>query len=65
MMDTSDWPNALYNCTHGFTGVQPGMKFEYFPPVGTGKVEEWVEQGWDAEDAGPMVAKTFMIPAFH
>ena len=44
-------PNALYNCTHGFTGVQPGMKFEYFPPVGTGKVEEWVEQGWDAEDA--------------
>ena len=43
--------NALYNCTHGFTGVQPGMKFEYFPPVGTGKVEEWVEQGWDADEA--------------
>ncbi len=43
--------NALYNCTHGFTGVQPGMKFEYFPPVGTGKVEEWVEQGWDPDEA--------------
>jgi multiple sugar transport system substrate-binding protein len=44
-------PNALYNCTHGFTGVQPGMKFEYFPPVGSGNVQEWVEQGWDADDA--------------
>jgi multiple sugar transport system substrate-binding protein len=27
------------------------MKFEYFPPVGTGKVQEWVEQGWDADEA--------------
>ena len=43
--------NALWNAAHGFTGVQPGMKFEYFPPVGSGKVEEWVEQGWDADEA--------------
>jgi multiple sugar transport system substrate-binding protein len=43
--------NALYNCTHGYTGVQPGMKFEYFPPIGTGNVQEWVEQGWDADEA--------------
>ena len=43
--------NALYNCTHGFTGIQPGMKFEYFPPVGTGDVQEWVGQGWDADEA--------------
>jgi multiple sugar transport system substrate-binding protein len=43
--------NALYNCTHGFTGVQPGMKFEFFPPVGTGSVEEWVAQGWDGDEA--------------
>jgi multiple sugar transport system substrate-binding protein len=43
--------NALYNCTHGFTGVQPGMKFEYFPPVGTGSVAEWKEQGWNEDDA--------------
>ncbi|MBV9275452.1 MAG: hypothetical protein JO333_16260 [Verrucomicrobia bacterium] len=43
--------NALWNCTHGFTGVQPGMRFEYFPPVGTGNVQEWVEQGWDADEA--------------
>jgi multiple sugar transport system substrate-binding protein len=43
--------NALYNCTHGFTGVQPGMKFEYFPPVGSGSAEEWVAQGWDGDEA--------------
>jgi len=43
--------NALWNCTHGFTGVQPGMRFQYFPPAGTGNVEEWVQQGWDADEA--------------
>ena len=31
--------NALFNCANGWTGVQPGMKFEYFPPIGTGNVE--------------------------
>jgi multiple sugar transport system substrate-binding protein len=33
--------NAFFNCTNGWTGVQPGMKYEYFPPVGTGSVVEW------------------------
>ena len=37
--------------TNGWTGVQPGMKYEYFAPVGTGSVEEWENQGWDKEDA--------------
>ena len=27
------------------------MKFEYFPPVGTGNVEEWKALGWDEADA--------------
>ena len=26
--------NAFFNCTTGWTGVQPGMKFEYMPPDG-------------------------------
>jgi len=26
-------------------------EIRYFPPVGTGKVEEWVEQGWDPDEA--------------
>jgi multiple sugar transport system substrate-binding protein len=43
--------NAFFNSTNGWTGVQPGMKYEYFPPVGTGSVVEWENQGWDKEDA--------------
>jgi multiple sugar transport system substrate-binding protein len=43
--------NALFNVTNGWTGVQPAMRYEYFPPVGTGRVEEWENQGWDKEDA--------------
>jgi multiple sugar transport system substrate-binding protein len=37
--------------TNGWTGVQPAMRDEYFPPVGTGRVEEWENMGWDKEDA--------------
>ena len=29
--------NAFFNCTHGWTGVQPGMKYEYLPPDGTAR----------------------------
>jgi multiple sugar transport system substrate-binding protein len=43
--------NALFNVATGWTGVQPGMKFEYFPPNGTGNVAEWVAQGWNESDA--------------
>jgi len=43
--------NAFFNSTNGWTGVQPGMKYEYFPPVGTGSVVEWENHGWDKEDA--------------
>jgi multiple sugar transport system substrate-binding protein len=43
--------NAFFNITHGFTGVQPGMKYEYFPPAGTSTVEEWKAQGWNENDA--------------
>jgi multiple sugar transport system substrate-binding protein len=43
--------NAFFNSTNGWTGVQPGMQYEYFPPVGTGSVVEWQNQGWDKADA--------------
>jgi multiple sugar transport system substrate-binding protein len=43
--------NAFFNVTNGWTGVQPAMKYEYFSPEGTGKVEEWENQGWDKDDA--------------
>ena len=37
--------NAFYNVTHGYTGVQPGMRDEYLPPAGTAKLAEWHAQG--------------------
>ncbi len=43
--------NAYYNITHGFTGVQPGMRYEYLPPEGTGTLDEWQAQGWNRDDA--------------
>jgi multiple sugar transport system substrate-binding protein len=43
--------NAFFNSTNGWTGVQPAMKYEYFPPVGTGNVVEWENHGWDKDDA--------------
>jgi multiple sugar transport system substrate-binding protein len=43
--------NAFFNITHGWTGVQPGMKYEYFPPAGTSTLDEWRAQGWDDNDA--------------
>jgi multiple sugar transport system substrate-binding protein len=43
--------NAFFNVTNGWTGVQPAMRYEYFPPVGSGSVVEWENQGWDKADA--------------
>jgi multiple sugar transport system substrate-binding protein len=43
--------NALFNAANGWTGVQPGMKFEFFPPIGTGSVEQWKQFGWNEDDA--------------
>ncbi|MBV9671631.1 MAG: extracellular solute-binding protein [Verrucomicrobia bacterium] len=43
--------NAFFNSTNGWTGVQPAMKYEYFPPVGTATIEAWEAQGWDKDDA--------------
>jgi multiple sugar transport system substrate-binding protein len=43
--------NAFFNSVNGWTGVQPGMKYEYFPPIGTGSIVQWENQGWDKGDA--------------
>jgi multiple sugar transport system substrate-binding protein len=42
--------NAFFNTSNGWTGVQPGMKYEYLPPAGTSSIAEWQAQGWDAAD---------------
>ena len=43
--------NAMFNAANGWTGVQPGMKFEFFPPIGTASVEQWKQFGWNEDDA--------------
>lgn len=42
--------NAFFNSANGWTGVQPGMKFEYLPPVGTASLDEFKAQNWNADD---------------
>jgi multiple sugar transport system substrate-binding protein len=42
--------NAAFNAANGWTGVQPGMKFLFFPPNGTGSVEQWKALGWNEDD---------------
>jgi multiple sugar transport system substrate-binding protein len=42
--------NAFFNTSHGWTGVQPGMTYEYLPPAGTSTVAEWQAQGWNPAD---------------
>ena len=43
--------NAFFNASNGWTGVQPGVKYEYLPPNGTSNIDEWKAQGWNADDA--------------
>lgn len=43
--------NAFFNCTNGWTGVQPGMKFQFLPPIGSASLDEWEQYGWNKNDA--------------
>ncbi len=57
--------NAFFNATHGWTGVQPAMKFEFLPPAGTSSIEEWKAQGWNAADTADYLSayyKTLTLP---
>lgn len=42
--------NEFFNVTHGWTGVQPGVKYAFLEPKGTATVQQYVEQGWNPED---------------
>jgi multiple sugar transport system substrate-binding protein len=41
---------SVYNATHGWTGINPLCSFHFLPPQGDGKLEDYVEAGWDQED---------------
>lgn len=40
-----------WNTTWGFTGINPGTKYDFFAPFGTAKVEDYVNAGYDRQDA--------------
>src|SRR5215469_14916831 len=42
--------NSFFNSVNGFTGVQPGMKYEYLPPTGTATIEDYTKLGWNKDD---------------
>jgi multiple sugar transport system substrate-binding protein len=57
--------NAFFNSANGWTGVQPGMKYEYFPPIGTATFNEWAKEGWDKGDATAFLDayyRNFVLP---
>jgi len=40
-----------WNTEWGFTGINPGTKYDFFPPVGTAKIEDYTSAGYDKQDA--------------
>ncbi|MGQ9689253.1 MAG: ABC transporter substrate-binding protein [Desulfobaccales bacterium] len=42
----------FWNITHGFTGINMGLKFQFFKEHGgTATLDDWVDSGWDPNDA--------------
>jgi multiple sugar transport system substrate-binding protein len=42
--------NEFFDVTHGWTGVQPGVRYAFLPPHGTATIEQFKAQGWNADD---------------
>src|SRR5579872_5109264 len=53
--------NAFFNAANGWTGVQPGMKFEYLPPIGSGSIQEFEAQGWNADDVKAYLSAYYAV----
>jgi multiple sugar transport system substrate-binding protein len=44
-------PKALVYGYRGWDGVDPGWNFQFLPPNGTANIKDYVDAGWDQEDA--------------
>lgn len=44
-------PKSMAYAARGFDGVDPGRTFHFPPPNGTGAIEDYVNAGWDEQDA--------------
>lgn len=53
--------NAFFNSTTGWTGVQPGMRFQYLPPVGSASLAEFKAQGWNAGDVAEYLSGYYAV----
>ncbi len=51
--------NAVYNATNPWTGVRPSTIYEYPPPHGTGRIEEYVKSGWHSHDIKAFLDATY------
>ena len=43
-------PVSLWNVEHGWTGVNPGMTYQFLAPDGTARLADYVKAGWNRAD---------------
>ena len=58
-------PVSLWSVEHGWTGVNPGMTYQFLPPAGTARLADYVKAGWnraDVEDYLRAYHATFTAP---
>lgn len=46
----------FWNVVYGWTGVDPGATYDLFPPTGTASIEDYVNAGYNADDAAEYIA---------
>jgi len=59
-------PVSLWNAQHGWTGVNPGFRYQFLPPAGTAQVVDYMQAGWDRADVEDYLRayqRTFTAPA--
>jgi len=54
-------PKSKAYAARGFDGVDPGRFFHFPPPDGTGSIEDYVNAGWDEQDAIDYTSAYFRI----
>jgi len=58
-------PVSSWNARTGWTGVNPGFKYQLLPPEGTGRLADYIKAGWDRTDVEDYLrayAATFNAP---
>jgi multiple sugar transport system substrate-binding protein len=59
-------PVSAWNAQHGWTGINPGFRYEFLPPEGTARPVDYMKAGWDRADVEDYLRayqRTFTAPA--